>query len=227
MQSEDRKEALRYKALNLRYKKAALAMLQAEQIYSEIDNVREECTDLEWAIEDDETLLDVFDGDTDEIYEFRLSFNDLSNKCDNLICALNDSYVNEHFDDFFVGTLGRTYNMIGYDYSEEDYYNLTSFEADLAQGVSGKRLMGLTKEKLISTAGQCIGIMMCFLDIRHKYDYLKATFDLLKDDRAAHIKSVRAVEDAYEEMQKNKDDYATIKRYDLFVDSLPSRVWIE
>lgn len=217
------KEDRAYRARQIRYKKAALAILQRDSIEDELYEIGNECGELEWAVEDDETLLDVFDGDTDEIREFRFMFSDLSYNCERLQTEIRDGYVTEHFDDFFVGTLGAGYKMVGYDGMEEDYYQLTSFEAELAKTVSGKRLMGLTKETLIAVAGQCIGIMMCFLDIRHSYDCLKTSFDALRDDRAEMLKSVRSVEEAYEKWADDPSNYA----YDRWLSHMPDRVWVE
>jgi predicted nuclease with TOPRIM domain len=215
----------------MRHKKAALSLIQRDRLEDEIYAISSECDELEWAIQDDETLLDVFDGDTDEIHEFRMMVSDLSNNCERLGSELRDGYVTEHFDDFFVGTLGSGYKMVGFDSVEEDYFGLATFDAELAQGVSGKRLMALTKETLIATAGQCIGIMMCFLDIRHSYDCLKSTLDALRDDRAELLKSVRTVEDAYEEAWQEARGSATTyvarDKYDALVARLPDRVWVE
>jgi hypothetical protein len=216
-----------YKARQLRYRRAALAFIQHERLDDELYNIASECNDLEWAVADDETLLDVFDGDADEIHEFRMQFSDLSNNCERLLRQLRNEYVTEHFDDFFVGTLGSAYNIVGYDSFEEDYFNLTRYEAELAQSVSGKRLMGLTKEKIIATAGQCVGIMMCFLDIRHSYDCLKAVFDMLRDDRAELLKNVRSVEEAYQKTQDNPYDYDARAEYESLLSRLPDRVWVE
>ena len=91
------------KARNFRYRRAALAIIQRDTIDDEMYNIASECSELEYAVEDDETLLDVFDGDTDEIREFRFMFSDLSDKCERLQSTLRDGYVTDHFDDFFVG----------------------------------------------------------------------------------------------------------------------------
>ena len=132
-------EERRYRAYQLRYRKAALAIVQRSRIDDELYDIAEECSDLEWTIADDESLIDVFDEDTDEIHDFRMMFSDLSVKCDKLQYELRNEYVTEHFDDFFVGTLDGAYSKVGFDEFEEDYMNLTRYEAELAQGVSGKR----------------------------------------------------------------------------------------
>ena len=215
------------KARNQRYKHAALALIQHDRLDDELYNIATECSDLEWTIGDDETLIDIFDGDTDEIHDFRLMFSDLSNKCELLQYRLGDNDVTEHFDDFFVGTLGKPYQMVGYDGMEEDYFSLTRYETEAAQRVSGKRLMALTKENLIAVAGQCFGVMMCFLDIRHSYECLKSTFDMLKDDRTELLKNVRTVEDAYEKTQDDPYNWDVRSEYDNLLSRLPDRVWVD
>lgn len=215
------------KARALRYRKAALAIMQLETISRELYDISNECGELEWAAQDDETLIDVFDGDTDEIYEFRMMFSDLCVKCERLRTQLYEQqYITDYFDDFFVGSLGKAYQMVGFDSVEEDYFSLTQFEPELAQSASGKRLMRLTKEELIAAAGQCIGIMMCVLDIRHSYSCLKAVFDLLRDDRAELVKNVKTVEDAYQKTQDNPN-WKAYDEYDSLLSRLPDRVWVE
>lgn len=215
------------KARNSRYKRAALALIQRETIADELYAISNECNDLELAVEDDEMLLDVFDGDSDEINEFRMMFADLSAKCERLSNTLSDEYVTEHFDDFFVGSLGRSYAMVGYDTVEEDYFNLTRFEAELAESDSGKRLMGLTKKELIAISGQCTGIMISFLDIRHSYDCLKSTLDMLRDDRTELMKNIRGIEESYKKTQKDDYDYAARRNYDDLLSRLPGIVWVQ
>jgi hypothetical protein len=216
-----------YKAKQLRHKRAALALIQRDRLCDELLNISTECSELEWAVDDDETLFDVFDGDTDEIHEIRMMFSDLSNNCEKLEYQLRDEYVTEHFDDFFVGSLGSAYHMVGYDSMEEDYFNLTRYDAEAAQRVSGKRLKGLTKETLISVAGQCFGIMMCFLDIRHNYDCLKAVFELLRDERAELISNVSTVEYMYIKTQDDPYNYKIDITYESLLSRLPDRVWVE
>lgn len=215
------------KARNLRYKRPALMLIQRDEIIGEINAIGEECSELEYAVEDDDKLIAVFDGDTDEMGEFRMMFSALSYKCERLSRELDDTYVTEHFDDFFVGSLGSAYKTIGYDSYEEDYYALTQFEAELAHEVSGKRLMGLTKETLIATAGQCIGIMMCLLDIRHSYECLKSTLDILRDERSEVMKNVKGISDAYDKAQANPYDREAKRFYDSMLDRLPDAAWVQ
>ena len=110
---------------------------------------------------------------------------------------------------------------------EEDYFNLTKYEAESAQSISRKIIMKLTKEKIIAIASQCMGIMMCFFDIRHSYYCLKSVFDALKDDRSELLKSVRSVEDAYQKTQDDPYDYKAQSDYNSLLNYIPDRIWVE
>jgi hypothetical protein len=225
-ENENLKEKKAYKAKNLRYKKAALSMIQRDRIEDEIYEIMTVCDDMRYFMGDDEALLDAMNGDDEEAFEFKMLFGDLSALCERLDGSIRDNYVTEHFDDFFVGLLGNRYDLVGYDYFQEDYYSLTRFEGDLAQTESGKRLMRLTKEQIIAVAGQCIGILMSFLDLRHKYDYLKASFDVLKDQNTSILDSIKAIEQAYEKAEADGFCGENGKAFDWHLSGLPDKYWI-
>lgn len=208
----------RYKAEQLRYRKAIMAGLNLERINDSLYDMATECDDIKWMMEDDETLLDALDGDSDEEYEFRMMFSDLSAKIERLRDTLYDTYVTEHFDEFMVAIIGNKYNVIGYDSFEEDYFDLTMYETELAQTESGKRIMRLKKEEIISVCGQCLGIVTSYLDVEYTYKYFKASYDVLKDNNVSLLKIVKDINDAYE----NNASYL-----DTLIRDLPDRYWIE
>lgn len=215
------------KARNLRYRRPALAMMRRDSIVDELWEISEECESLEYAIEDDEKLEEAFDGDSDEIHEFKMRFSDLTYRCDRLREALCENEVNEHFDDFFVGLLGRAYEVVGFDHFEEDYFNLTRFESQFANETSKKRLMSMTKEQLIATAGQCVGTFVSFLDVRHEYDSLKSTLDILRDERAEVMKSVKSISEAWEKLQENQFNRDAARHYEALLERLPDIAWVQ
>jgi hypothetical protein len=214
---------------NMRYKKPALAMLSREGVFDELYDISSKCSDLQYYMSDDDTLLNALDGDEEDEYEFRMLFGDLSAKCDFLNEAMADNYVTEHLDDFLVGCLGGRYCVIGYDGYEEDYFGLTRFESGLAQTESGKRLMRLTKEQLLSVAGQVMGIVISFLDVRQKYDYLRATFDILKDQNTSILDNIKAIEEAYEKAANENfyDGQPNTRLFNTLLSNLPDRAWLE
>ncbi len=217
------------RARNLRYKKAALAALSYDSMINELYDISEECSEIQYFVSDDETLLDALDGDDDDAYEFKMMFCDLSAKCEQLDSAIRENYVQEHFDDFMVGILGNKYNAVGYDGYEEDYFSLTGFEGELAQTESGKRIMKLTKQEMLSIAGQCFGAALAFLDVRYAYDYLKATFDILKDQNTSILQTIKDIEAAYKEADSEGFyEYSQkTKHFDQLISQLPERTWLE
>ena len=156
-----------------------------------------------------------------------MRFSDLTYRCDRLREALFENEVNEHFDDFFVGLLGRAYEVVGFDSFEEDYFHLTMYENQFANETSKKRLMSMTKEQLIATAGQCVGTFVAFLDVRTEYDCLKSTLDILRDERAEVMKSVKHISEAWEKVRENPYDGEAARHYEALLERLPDVAWVQ
>ena len=210
---------------NLRYKRPALASMGFEAMRYELDMISDKCCDIHWWTDtDDETLLNALDGDEEDAWEFRLAFSELDTACDRLNQALWNSGIDaETFDDCTVALIGNRYNLVGFDDYEEDYFALTSYESELADGEAGKRIMRLTKKEMISTIGQCFGILMAFLDVRQRFDYLSATFDILKDQNTALLDTIKEIERLYEKASDNWQECIT---FDALVNSLPQELWV-
>lgn len=223
------------RARNLRYKRSALASMGFEHIWDELDEMRETCDAIHWwSDQDNDTLLNTLDGDEDDVWEFKMAFSDLEAKADQLFDTIYDlTRYDEDFgrtyDDCTVALIGNRYRAVGWDSFEEDYFALTQYEGELAQTESGKRLMRKTKAEVISTVGQCLGILIAFLDLRQQYDYLKATFDILRDENTSMLQQIKAIDAAYEAMAA-ADWYerpTAEKQFDRLLAALPDRAWIE
>lgn len=223
------------RAQELRYKRAALASMGFDHIRDELDEMRDTMATIHWwTDQDDETILNALDGDEDDAWEFKMAFSHLEARADQLfetiyeLCRYEDDF-GQTYDDCTVALIGNRYRTIGWDGFEEDYYALTGYESDLAQTEAGKRLMRKTKADIISTVGQCFGILIAFLDLRQQYDYLKATFDILRDENTSMLQQVKEIDAAYEAMvtadwveRPNLE-----KRFDRLLAALPDRAWVE
>lgn len=215
---------------SLRYKRPALASLGYETISNELYDIRCACDDVKYFVENDrDTLLNALDGDDEAEWEFRMAFSDLESKAEELSNQIGDWDIRDDFDDCTVGLLGNRYTSVGYDGMEEDYFSLTSFEQELAQTEAGKRLMRKTKPEIIATVGQCLGITIAFLDVRQRYDYLQATFDILRDENTSLLQIIKEIDAAYKDADEAGfypwDDKT--KRFDRLLASLPQRTWLE
>jgi hypothetical protein len=213
----------------MRYKRPALSTLRYETIRDELSEMQEACDKITYfATSGDDTLLNALDGDEEEEYEFRVAFSDLAGKIDRLSTELYGSNVRDYFDDCIVGLIGNRYQLVGYDMMEEDYFGLTGYEEELAYTVCGKRMMERTKKDILSIIGQCLGVVIAFLDVRHGYDYLKSVFDILLDDNTALLQTIKNIEAAYEAAEeKDFMVYAEDTRYfEALLSMLPDRAWI-
>lgn len=224
------------RAQSLRYKRAALATMSFDDIRYELDGIQEACGEVQWMAEDEELLLSALEGNEDDAWEFKLAFSGLAASASDLWRAITDccgdlDRFGLEFDDCLVCLLGNRYNLIGYDAEEEDYFSLASWDRDAAQTESGKRLTRLTKKDLLSTVGQCLGVFVAFLDLRYRYDYLKATFDVFRDDKSSILKDVRQVEKLYDDIQKEEWWSETRremdKQWDALLRELPQRIFLE
>ena len=72
-------------------------------------------------------------------------------------------------------------------------------------------------------------IALAFIDLRQSYDYLKATFDILRDDNTSLLRLVKEIEGAYEDAAA--DNFRawkrSVKKYNALLDALPQRAWVE
>lgn len=133
------------------------------------------------------------------------------------------------FDDYTVALIGNRYKLIGYDWEEEDYYSLFGYEKDLAFTEAGKRVTRHTKADMLSNIGMCMGIMIAFLDLRQSYDYLKATFDILRDENTSLLQTLKEIQDLYAKAAA-ENFYSwreATRQFDRMLANLPDRVWIE
>lgn len=211
----------------LRYKRPALATMGWEAIMAELEEIQVACDDVAYFIGDEDELLDAFDGDSDEAWEFRMGFSELSAKSNQLFDAMYEWGDRDDFDDCTVALIGNRYDLVGYDGYEEDYYSLCRYEEELATTEAGKRLMRQTKAEMIASIGQAVGTLMAFLDLRQSYDYLKATMDILRDENHSVLQTVKQIEDAYEKASENQYNWSEIRYFDQITETLPSRMWVE
>lgn len=222
---------------NLRYKRPALATMGWYTMRTELDDIQEACSDIHWfADQDDETLLNALDGDEDEAWEFKMAFADLEAKASHLAYSIEDCFgwgvsddPERDYNDCTVALIGNRYSLVGYDSEEEDYFSLTGYDTKLACTEAGKRLMRKTKADMLSTIGQCMGILVAFLDLRQQYDYLKATFDILRDENTSMLKQIKEIEAAYSAADAVGwyDWYPEVKRFEQLLNCLPDRAWVE
>lgn len=225
------------KCRNLCYKKPALMDLGYYAITEKLDEIQEVCSEIHWAYDDDETLVNAFDGNDEEAWEFKMAFAELEGEAYQLSDSIRENFcynnAEQDFNDTSVALIGDCYDMVGYDGYEENYYRLTSYETRLAETEAGKRLMRKTKPEIIATIGQTIGIILSFQNVQFKYEYLKSTIDIFKDKNMSVLQVIKAIEEQYMSLFDEDGNLDTwlkfkeIRKFDSMVQELPEKYWVE
>ena len=227
-------ETRREKARKLRYKKPIVKYLNLMTIQQELYDIQEECENVHWYFDtDEETLINALDGNDDEVYEFRMMFGDLCAECEKMEEDLEEEWVPDCFDRFFVamGAGDRYGGLLGYDEYEQDYFGLSCTDA-FAEDESKKALKQMTKDNLIAATGQCLRIYQSYIALRYRYDCLKATMDILRDQNTGYLQMVKQIEELYEKAEKESFGFQVrsgkyVRELDSFFRSLPQEAWLQ
>ena len=229
----DAEETKRQKAKNLRYKKPIVKNLNLDFITQDLWDIQEECEDVRWYTDSEDgtdTLINALDGDDDEAYEFRVAFGDLCAECDQMRSDLEEEWVPECFDIFFVAAgAGESYGLLGYDNYEQDYFGISCCDA-WSEDEAKKKLKKMTKDEMIAAARQCFKVYQSYIGLRNRYDSLKAAIDILRDENTGVLQAVKEIEKLYEEASKEQGRYAEYSKawreFERYTDTLPQEAWI-
>lgn len=227
-------ETKRYKAKQLRYKKPITKDLNLDAIEEALQCISEACYEVQYYIEDDEdTLINALDGDEDDAYEFKMMFSDLTAECEQMQGDLQEEYISEYFDLFFVA-VGKGCEMLGYDVYEHDYYGLSSYESELANAEAVKKIKVLTKDKLIETMQICFRIYQSYIGLQYRYDCIKAAMDILRDENTGHLQMVKQIEELYKKADEETDGFKWIYgncpalvKLERCLNYMPQEAWVQ
>lgn len=187
-------EIRREKAKQLRYRKPIVKDLNLQSIQEQLWDIQEECENVRWFEDsDEETLIEALDGDEDEAYEFRMMFADLCAECEAMQNDLEEIWVPECFDIFFVTVgAGNEYGgLLGYDSFEGDYFGINDGSDSWAEDEVKKKLKQMTKDELIAASRQCFKVFQSYIALRYRYDCLKATIDILRGQNLDFLQTIK------------------------------------
>lgn len=230
----DADESRRTKARQLRYTKPIVRDLNLDRIKEELFDIQGECEDVHWYFDtDDDTLINALDGDEDEAYEFKTMFGDLCAECEKMREDLEEEWVPDCFDLFFVAAgSGEDYGGIwGYDSYEQDYFGISCTDA-FAEDEAKKQLKRMTKDDLIAAVRQCFRVYQSFIALRHRYDCMKAAIDILRDQNTGYLQMVKQIEELYDKADADTTGFKypfgkEIDKLDMFLNNLPQEAWIQ
>ena len=229
----DKDELKREKAKRLRYAKPAVRELNLEAIQEGLCEIREACSDVQWYIDSEDgsdTLLNAIE-DEDDVYEFKMSFATLELETEKMYSDIEETWIPECFDLFFVGINAKSVGggMYGWDEYEGDYFGLDSFDADAAERKSREKLERMTKRELLDAMEVCFRVAVSYIGLRTRFENLKAALDILRDQNTAVLKQVRAIDEAYNKAAECDFDSWRDgdKEFDKLLAVIPDRLWLE
>lgn len=219
-------------AKRLKYKKTIAQGFNLYDMIDELYAIEEDCSEIQWCVDGDEDeLIEALNGDEEEAFEFRMLFSEIAGEATQLHNLLDshDNYITECFDTFFVAVANGAISILGWEYEEDDYFSMASYEQDFASSEAAKKLARLTKQEIINAARQCFGVAAAMLNLRYKYDYLKAAIDTVKGKNHAYLEAVKDIEKLYEAAEEEGWEWGgkCVRVFEKAVADMPSRVWVE
>ena len=228
VKSDFAEDARRIKARNLRYKKAISTELNLEQITQNLWEMQEQSSNIRWwYAQGDETMLDEMIGDEEESYELRMAFSTLDADCEHMIDDLDNELVPEFFDVFFGAIVGGSCGgMLGFDSYAGDYFDITGYEESLAQKECCKRMKAHTKDEILDAYSVCFRVAINYISLKNRYDNLKSYIDILNGTNTGFLKTVKRIEELYDEFSNDPLSLAT-REFDRLVNNMPDEVWLQ
>lgn len=228
----DVEEAKILKAKQMRLKKPIVKNCNLEFIKQDLWDIQAECEDVRWYTDSDDgedSLINALAGDEDEAYEFKMAFGDLCAECDRMSMDLEEEWIPDCFDIFFVAASNDNDDLMGWDSYEQDYMGI-GFSDHWIREDAGKKLKSMTKDNLIEAAMQCMKVYQAYIGLRNRYDSMKAAIDILRDKNTGVLQAVREINKLYEDASKNKSWYADsskeCREFKRYTDTLPQEAWI-
>lgn len=227
----------RWKALELRYRKAIVRVPNIETIHDMLYEIATECDEVRWYVDTDDgtdSLINALGGDDEQAYEFKMMFADLSAECEQMQNDLDNWMYKDfknHFNDLFVAAGAGKFGggLLGYDTYEGDYYGL-DFPDD-AEQYSVKRLMRMTKKELIQHMQFCTKIFVNFVGLRNRYDNLKAAMDILKGQNTGYLQIIKQIDEVYSRAEEATFGFKywtkESEELDRILENLPPEAWIQ
>lgn len=216
------------KARSLRYKKAIVRDLNLFTIRNEIDEIMEECDNVQyWMDTDSETLINAMDGNEDEAYEFKMEFADLSAECYQMYEDFQNIGDYDLFDDIFVAIGGAEQGngLMGWDSYEQDYFGL-DLPTEWSEQESVKRLERLTKKELLENIAYAFRILMAYIGLRARYESLSAAMTLVKEQNTGHLQIVKEIEKLYCAAQESGEWSKASHKFDRLLSQMPEEAWL-
>lgn len=224
--NEELLEKRKSQARARRYKKPMLKSINLDAIH---DFIREEgaaAEEIAYLDANEDGFIDALGGDEEEAFEFRTAFSMLAADIEAFRDDLNENWIPTCFNDFFCGIGGDRGEMLGYDKVEGGYFGLDSWLVNPAQLEADKRLMRLTKQKLLDSAGQCFRVAMAFVALKSRWGDLKDSIDIVRAQNDGLLTTIKRIEDICDRADSSEWQESAAKEFEQLISILPDECWL-
>ena len=220
------------------YKRSAVARLNYSEICDSLYDMTSMCCDIKYAEQDDDTLINAFDGNEDEAHEFILQFSDLEYDIENLQNQFDEMFgysddPERDFNDVTVALIGKWFSLLGFDAYREDYFELSDdYFENLGTEECQKRVMRKTKKEMLESIGLTMAFLLKFSDVEYRYRTMETTLNIFRDENIRMLKTVKEIDEKYKDLfdehgRFDKYRYQQIREFDKLVRELPEKYWVE
>lgn len=224
---------------SLMYKRPMVNELNYFEINESLMDMAEVCSNIHYAFDDDETLINAFDGNEDQAHEFIMTFSDLDSEVERLYESFEEMYRYEDdperkFNDMTVSLIGEWFKLLGFDSYRNDYFSFDNpISEEVAADESRKRIMRKTKKEILDEIGLTMALIIRYIDIKSRFECMKATIDIFQDENVAVLGVIKDINDKYKglfDKSGELDDWhkgKEIREFDKIVNDLPEKYWVE
>ena len=224
---------------SLMYKRSMVNELNYFEIHESLTDMMEVCSNIHYAFDDDEMLINAFDGNEDQAHEFIMTFSDLDVEIERLYESLEEMYRYEDdperkFNDMTVSLIGEWFKLLGFDSYRNDYFSFDNpISEEIAADESRKRIMRKTKKEILDEIGLTMTFIIRYIDIKLRFECMKATIDIFQDENVAVLGVIKDINDKYKglfDKSGELDDWhkgKEIREFDKIVNDLPEKYWVE
>lgn len=225
-------ELKQHKAKQLRYKKPIAKCMNMDYIYEQIGAMEDAIYDVQWFVDDEDSLTNALAGDEEEAYEFRMAFSDLAAELERFREDLNNEYVPDCFDDLFPAVGADFFGgYLGFDSYEGDYFGLSSYEGELAEGEAEKRVCRMTKKELLDAVRCCLKVYASYTALQYRCDCLEASLDIIRGQNLERLKLVKEIEEQYEKAETASEHFRyeynpEVRKLNAMLANVPPEYWL-
>lgn len=201
--------------------------LNMDAIINALYDMQEDCSYVSYYGNDEDAFLEVFDYNTDEVSEYKMTFSILESDIERLLDDLRTyHYLEDVFNQVFlsVGAASSYGGFAVYDEDEGDYFGFDHFYSFLTSDAA-ERMLRYTKKDLITNFTICFQIFEAYMGIKYRYDSLQTTLDIIKDKLSGEQLVIKQIDDIYN-LDPAMESASVCSKMDNLVKELPSEVWI-